>query len=89
MSFRTNAPQHQDNDKCPACSSEIDKGGRLILKPSNYKTFNGHRQFYLKCSLCKYRITNWGVKENSYSPVVRLELTKALWQQAKRNTNPA
>lgn len=35
-------------DKCPACSVERDKGGRLELRQRKNK--------YLKCSQCKYTV---------------------------------
>ncbi len=39
---------YYEEGKCPACSSEVDKGGRLQAhKRTNY---------YLKCERCKYTI---------------------------------
>lgn len=43
-----NGSRYLENSKCPACSSERDKGGRLKL----------HKlaRHFLKCELCKYSI---------------------------------
>lgn len=43
-----NGTRYYIDSKCPSCSSEIDKGGRL-------KLFKRTRHF-LKCDLCKYSI---------------------------------
>ena len=43
-----NGFKYQQDSKCPACSSEVDKGGRLQLK----KRVN----YFLTCNNCKYTI---------------------------------
>jgi len=45
----------QVGQKCPACSSERDKGGRLIAKKKT--------QWYLKCLRCK-----WSVSQSKLQP---------------------
>lgn len=39
---------YQIGCKCPACSSEVDKGGRMEPKKFKY--------FFLQCDRCKYQI---------------------------------
>jgi hypothetical protein len=78
MSFQSNIPTHKDGDKCPACSGERDKGGRLELKVSKFKTKNGHMQFWLKCSNCKYTLGSKFTYENSFQPEAKRELLQTL-----------
>ena len=47
MESREKIGLYYEGERCPACSSEIDKGGRMILH-------RGKKQKYLKCSVCKY-----------------------------------
>lgn len=43
-----NGSRYYEDSKCPSCSSEVDKGGRLELKK--------RARHYLKCNNCKYSI---------------------------------
>lgn len=40
--------RYTEGGKCPACSNEIDTGGRLKRQKRKY--------FFLKCAKCKYTI---------------------------------
>lgn len=68
MSFQPNIPSHKEGDKCPACSADKDKGGRLILRVSKFKTSNGFIQFWLACSNCKYSVSSRKTALNGMSP---------------------
>jgi hypothetical protein len=46
--LQLNGVKYQEGSKCPACSSEVDKGGRLHFKQK--------KNWYLKCERCKYLI---------------------------------
>jgi len=48
FSVELNNFNYYEGSKCPACSSEKDKGGRLEIKT--------RLRPFLKCSLCKYSI---------------------------------
>ena len=50
-----NGTRYNKDSKCPCCSSEVDKGGRLELKKI--------KNFFLKCSVCKYVIRTKKVVE--------------------------
>lgn len=43
-----NGIRYYEDSKCPSCSSEVDKGGRLKL--------HKRKRFFLKCLRCKYSI---------------------------------
>lgn len=43
-----NGIRYTEESKCPCCSSEVDKGGRLKL--------HKRARFFLKCEKCKYSI---------------------------------
>lgn len=43
-----NGTRYYEDSRCPCCSSEKDKGGRLKLKKRT--------RYFLKCDLCKYSI---------------------------------
>ncbi len=43
-----NGTRYLEDSKCPSCSSERDKGGRLKL--------HKRARHFLKCELCKYSI---------------------------------
>lgn len=43
-----NGIRYYEDSKCPTCSSEIDKGGRMELKK--------RARYFLKCTYCKYSI---------------------------------
>lgn len=43
-----NGIRYIEDSKCPSCSSEKDKGGRLKIKKRT--------RYFLKCDLCKYTI---------------------------------
>ena len=43
-----NNTRYLEDSRCPCCSSEKDKGGRLKLKKRT--------RYFLKCDLCKYSI---------------------------------
>ena|SRR3972149_1547755 len=80
MSYHPNIPSHRNGDKCPACSGEKDKGGRLTLRVSKFKTHNGFVQFWLTCSNCLYSINSYRTQENSLKPQERMNLAKALYR---------
>ena len=48
MRFVLNNWEYHEGDRCPACSSEKDCGGRLEMKKRKFP--------YLKCCKCKYTI---------------------------------
>ena len=48
MRFVLNNWEYHEGDKCPACSSDKDVGGRLEKKTRKFP--------YLKCIKCKYTI---------------------------------
>jgi len=48
---------YHEQQKCPACSSERDKGGRLIAKKK--------KNWYLSCSNCRYSITQSKVQDKN------------------------
>lgn len=39
---------YTEEDKCPACSNEVDKGGRLKAKRRT--------RWFLKCDRCRYSV---------------------------------
>ena len=43
-----NGVSYQEGSKCPACSSERDTGGRLVL--------HKRKHFYLTCKKCRYTV---------------------------------
>lgn len=43
-----NGTRYNKDSKCPSCSSERDKGGRLEIKK--------RKRYFLKCNNCKYTI---------------------------------
>lgn len=43
-----NGTRYLEGSKCPSCSSEVDKGGRMELKK--------RARHFLKCSVCRYSI---------------------------------
>jgi len=67
-----NCTRYNKDSKCPCCSSEVDKGGRLELKKI--------KNFFLKCSVCKYVIRTKKVVEKQ---------EKWLERRAKSKTNQA
>lgn len=50
-----NNTRYYEDSKCPSCSSERDKGGRLKL--------HKRARFFLKCELCKYAILSQKSRE--------------------------
>ena len=46
--IQINGTRYYEGSKCLACSSEVDKGGRLELQKRT--------RIYLKCSKCKYSV---------------------------------
>ena len=50
ITIRRGNTEYKEEDRCPACSSEIDKGGRLKAKK--------RARWYLKCSNCKYSMVS-------------------------------
>ena len=54
-SITLNGTTYNEDSKCPSCSSEVDKGGRLELKKI--------KNFFLKCNKCKYTIRSQKVRD--------------------------
>lgn len=50
-----NGTKYTEGSKCPACSSEVDKGGRLQFKK--------RKRPFLKCDRCKYTILSQGTRD--------------------------
>jgi len=48
---------YREGQKCPACSSERDKGGRL------HKAIRSVTSYYLKCQVCRYSVTETKVSD--------------------------
>lgn len=48
FSIELNGLRYTEDSKCPCCSSEKDKGGRLKIQK--------RARLFLKCNLCKYSI---------------------------------
>lgn len=51
-----NGTKYYEGSKCPCCSSERDKGGRLELKKRT--------RYFLKCALCDYTILSNATRNN-------------------------
>lgn len=47
-SLELNGTNYYEGSKCPACSSEVDKGGRMKIKK--------RKRLFLKCDYCSYTI---------------------------------
>lgn len=54
-SIELNGMRYTDGSKCISCSSEVDNGGRFILKKQN--------NFFLKCNRCRYTIRSKKVRD--------------------------
>jgi Zn ribbon nucleic-acid-binding protein len=64
-SIYLNGTRYTQGSKCPCCSVEIDKGGRLALfKRKNY---------FLKCEKCKYTVKDERVREKQFSYLKRMD----------------
>lgn len=50
-----NHTRYYEGSKCPSCSSERDKGGRLKL--------HKRARYFLKCELCQYTILSKQTRE--------------------------
>jgi len=59
-----NGIRYNVDSKCPSCSSERDKGGRLELKKI--------KNFSLKCNFCKYVIRTKKVRDKQENYLARL-----------------
>ena len=50
-----NGTRYYEDSKCPSCSSEVDKGGRMkLMKRARY---------FLSCDRCKYSILSKKTQE--------------------------
>jgi len=50
ITIRRGNTEYKEEDKCPSCSSEVDKGGRMKAKKRT--------RWYLKCDKCKYTLVS-------------------------------
>lgn len=67
MSYDLNLPNHKAGEKCPACSPEHDKGGRLTLRQSKFRSMSGQLKYWLSCSRypdCKFTVSGARTKHN-------------------------
>jgi len=55
-SISLNGTRYYEEGKCPACSSEVDNGGRLKLQK--------RKRCFLKCDRCKYSILSQKTRDN-------------------------
>lgn len=69
-SIELNGTSYHEGSKCPACSSERDKGGRLELKK--------RVQIFLKCNLCRYSILSRETRNKADRYVEKMLQKRAL-----------
>jgi len=50
ITIRRGNTVYKEEDRCPCCSSEVDKGGRLKAKKRT--------RWYLKCDRCRYSLVS-------------------------------
>ena len=62
--IEVNGTRYNTDSKCPSCSSEVDNGGRLELKQV--------KNFFLKCSKCKYVIRTKEVTDKAEKRVAKI-----------------
>lgn len=59
-----NGTRYTEDSKCPSCSSEVDKGGRLELKQV--------KNYFLKCKKCKYVIRTKKVTDKQEKRIAKI-----------------
>ena len=64
-SITLNGTRYTENSKCPSCSSEVDKGGRLELKKV--------KNYFLKCIKCKYTIRSQKVRDKQNKRIAKMK----------------
>ena len=67
-----------EGDRCPSCSIEVDKGGRLVAKKRT--------RWYLKCEVCKYSMVSEKTLKQRHEAVSK-KRDKELFKGSKFKNN--
>ena len=65
FSIELNGFRYSEGSKCIACSSEVDKGGRLELKK--------RARHFLKCNKCAYTILSKQTREKQERYIAKVD----------------